>query len=172
MELGSEKSICASFLFVFFEQQRQSLYQKARASVSRFWSDSTSYGRKKRKKWGIKILYVIWMLVPDLIIWTHALTKRIRERLRSSFLCGSKWVQIIRSGTSIQTTFIFWKWLRFIKHLEFSNKWLKINESEFRIELDHRFQRQTAWNRSLTYHIQTLTLKTLSSMCWFRLISI
>ena len=31
MELGSEKSICASFLFVFFEQQRQSLYQKARA---------------------------------------------------------------------------------------------------------------------------------------------
>ena len=113
----------------------------------------TSYGRKKRKKSGIKILYVIWMLVPDLIIWTHALTKRIRERLRSSFLCGSKWVQIIRSGTSIQTTFIFWKWLRFIKHLEFSNKWLKINESEFRSELDHRCQRQTAWNRSLTYHI-------------------
>ena len=49
---------------------------------------------------------VIWILGLDLMIWTHAVTKRKRER-SSSFLFVSKWVQIIRSGPRIQITFIF-----------------------------------------------------------------
>ena len=126
---------------------------------------------KKIKLWrDPQIIYVIWMLGPDLIIWTHALTKRTRERLRSSFLFGSKWVQIIRSGPSIQTTFIFWTWLRFIKHLEFSNKWLEINASDLRSEHDAKSrQLEICHLLIISKHSR---LKTLSAMCWFRLISI
>ena len=56
------------------------VHKKVRGRDIMFESNATSHEIMKGKNRGIKILYVIWILGPDLMIGTHALTKRTRER--------------------------------------------------------------------------------------------